>query len=205
MRSDKATEQLEQEILDGPIRLTTERLLLRPFTLDDVGDVHEYTNDLEWARYQVNIPTPPYTRKDTESLVAMFSNQSNLEMLQILAIVLEDKVIGETTLNQRDEDLKNERVELAYSLSRQHWGKGLMTEAARAVMNWAFQTYSFNRMFAWCDPRNVGSRRVLEKLGMRREGQLRSHLKWNGEFRDQLCYGILRTEWKVQTAPNAEI
>ncbi|MFC1957403.1 GNAT family N-acetyltransferase [Chloroflexota bacterium] len=79
-----------------------------------------------------------------------------------------------------------------------------MTEAARAVMNWAFQTYSFNRMFAYCDPRNVGSRRVLEKLGMEREGQLRSHLKWNGEFRDQLYYGILLTEWESQATEHGE-
>ena len=197
--------------MDRPIKLTTERLLLRPFTLDDVEDVLEYINDPEWAGYQVNIPPQPYTRKDAETLVAMFSDPSYWEtghpelpstrngagLLQIFAVVFEGKVIGEIALNQRDEDRRNERVELAYTLSRQHWGKGLMTEAARSVMNWAFQTYSFNRMFAWCDPRNIGSWRVLEKLGMKREGQLRSHLKWNGEFRDQLYYGILRAEWKT--------
>ncbi len=196
--------------MDRPVILTTERLLLRPFTLDGVGDVLEYTNDPEWARYQVNIPPHPYTRKDAEALVAMFSDPSNWEtghpglpssgsgagLLQIFAIVFEGKVIGEIALNQRDEDRQNERSELAYSLSRQHWGKGLMTEAARAVVSWAFQTYSFNRMFATCDPRNVGSYRVLEKLGMKREGWLRNHLVWNGEIRDQLYYGILRAEWK---------
>ncbi len=183
--------------MDRPIKITTKRLLLRPFTLDDVGDVLEYTNDPEWARYQVNIPPHPYTRKDAEALVVMFSNPSNWETLQIFAIVLEDKVIGEICLNQRDEDRQNERAELVYSLSRQHWGKGLMTEAAWAVINWAFQTYSFNRMFATCDSRNARSSRLLEKLGMKREGQLRSHLKWNGEFRDQLYYGILHAEWKA--------
>jgi ribosomal-protein-alanine N-acetyltransferase len=183
--------------MDRPIKLTTERLLLRPFTMDDVEDVLEYTNDPVWARYQINIPPVPYTRKDAETLVAMFSDPPKWEgILQIFAITLKGKVIGEIVLNQRDEDRKNEQTELAYSLSRQHWGKGLMTEAARAVMNWAFQTYSFNRMYAYCDPRNIGSWRVLEKLGMKREGQLRSHLKWNGEFRDQLYYGILHAEWK---------
>ena len=182
-----------------PVELRTERLLLRPFTLDDVGDVLEYTNDPEWARYQVNIPPLPYSRKDAETLVAMFLDPAKwvkIGILQMFAIEFESKVIGEIHLNQRDEDRQNERVELVYSLSRQHWGKGLMTEAAQAVMNWAFKTYSFNRMFAYCDPRNIGSRRVLEKLGMKREGQLRSHLKWNDEFRDQQYYGILRAEWK---------
>ena len=166
--------------------------------MSDVDDVLEYTNDPEWARYQVNIPPVPYTRKDAEKIVTMFSDSSSwaqIGILRIFAIVLKDKVIGEIGVNQREEDRKNERTEIVYSLSRRHWGKGLMTEAARAVMNWAFQTYSFNRMYAYCDPRNVGSSRVLEKLGMKREGQLRSHMKWNGEFRDQLYYGILRNEW----------
>jgi [ribosomal protein S5]-alanine N-acetyltransferase len=81
-----------------------------------------------------------------------------------------------------------------YTLSRQHWGKGLMTEAARAVINWAFQTYSFKRIYATCDPRNVRAWRVLERLGMRRKGFLRNHLIWNGEFRDQLYYVILHAE-----------
>jgi len=185
--------------LDKPVELRTERLSLRPFTMDDVEDVLEYTNDPEWARYQVNIPPLPYSRKDAETLVAMFSDPAEcvkIGILQIFAIEFESKVTGEIHLNQREEDRQNERVELVYSLLRQYWGKGLMTEAARAFMNWAFQTYSFNRIYAWCDPRNIGSCRVLEKLGMKREGQLRSHLKWNGEFRDQRYYGILRAEWK---------
>ena len=107
------------------------------------------------------------------------------------------KVIGEITLNQRVEDRNNKRSELVYSLSRQHWGKGLMTEAGQAVVNWAFQTYSFNRMFTTCDPRNVGSCRVLEKLGMSREGLLRNHVIWQGEVRDVMYYGILRAGWKA--------
>jgi ribosomal-protein-alanine N-acetyltransferase len=185
--------------MSKPVELRTERLLLRHFTPDDVGDLLEYTSDPEWARYQVNIPPVPYKKKDAEALVAMFSDPvkwGKIGILQMFAIVLEGKVIGEIALNQREDDRRNERVELVYSLSRHHWDKGLMTEAAHAVMDWAFKTYSFNRLFVYCDPRNIGSCRVLEKLGMKREGQLRSHLKWKNEFRDQLYYGILREEWQ---------
>jgi len=102
----------------------------------------------------------------------------------------------EVYLNQREDDLKNNRIELGYSLSHQHWNKGLMTEAVRAVVSWAFQTYDFVRLYAYCDPRNIGSWHVMEKLGMQREGLLRQHLKWNDEFRDQLYYGLLRSDWK---------
>jgi [ribosomal protein S5]-alanine N-acetyltransferase len=185
--------------LNNQIELRTERLLLRPFRMSDVDDWLDITCDKEWARYQINIPPVPLSRKQAEELTAMFSDTAAWEkigMLQMFAIVLDGKVIGEIAVNQRDDDRPNERVEISYSLARKYWNKGLMTEAAMAVMNRAFQIYSFNRMYAWCDPRNTGSWRVMEKLGMRREGLLRSHIKWNGEFRDQLFYGILREEWK---------
>ena len=116
------------------------------------------------------------------------------------AIVLDRNVIGEVYLNQRADDHESQRAEIGYSLSSLHWGKGLMTEAARAVVDWAFQTYPINRMYAWSDPRNIGSWRVMEKLGMKREGLLRSHTKWNGTFRDRLYYGILRTELEAGAA-----
>jgi [ribosomal protein S5]-alanine N-acetyltransferase len=169
---------------------------MRPFRLSDMEDLIEYANDPEWVRYLVNIPYP-YTKKDAEIFLMMFTDPDNWEKLQIFAIVLGNKVIGEIYLNQREEDRLNGRAELGFSLSRQHWGKGLMTEAAQTVMNWAFQTYPLNRIFATADPRNERSWHLLEKLGMKREGLLRSHLKWNGEIRDQLYYGILRSEWMV--------
>lgn len=195
--------------MDKPLEMRTERLLLRRFRMDDVDDVLEYASDPEWARYQFISPSP-YIRKNAETLVSMFSNPSywqtghpelppsmnGVGLLQVFAIVFEGKVIGEIYLNQRDDDRQNERVELGYSLSRKHWNNGLMTEGARAVMNWAFQTYPINRLYAKCDPRNIGSWHVLEKLGMKREGCLRRHVIWNGEVRDQLYYGILRTEWE---------
>jgi len=167
--------------------------------MSDVDDWLEITADQEWARYQINIPPVPLSRKQAEELMALFSDTAAWEktgLLQMLAIVLDEKVIGEIAVNQHEDDRPNERVEITYSLARQHWNKGLMTEAVRAVMDWAFQNYSFNRLYAWCDPRNTGSRRVMEKLGMQREGLLRNHTNWNGEFRDQLFYGILREEWK---------
>jgi len=73
----------------------------------------------------------------------MFSDTAAWEkigLLQIFAIVLDDKVIGEIALNRREDDRPNERVEIGYSLIRRHWNQGLMTEAARAVMDWAFRT-----------------------------------------------------------------
>lgn len=166
--------------------------------MDDVEDVLEYKSNPEIAVYGVYGPSVPYTRKVVEELVAMFSNPPESQgILQMFAVVLDGKVIGEICINQHDEDRQNDRAELTYSLSHSHWNKGLMTEAARAAVNWTFQMHPINRMYAWSDPRNIGSWRVMEKLGMKLEGLLRSHTKWKDTFRDRVYYGILRDEWKA--------
>ena len=176
-----------------PPIIETERLTLRPFTMNDAGDVFEYASDPEWGRYLVNIPQP-FTFKEAEEFVERFSNLASWHKVPMFAIALNGKVIGEIYLN--DLDTKNKRAELGYSLSRSCWGKGLTPEAAHAVIKWAFQTYDLNKIYSTCDPRNERSLRVLEKLGLKQEGLLRSHINWQGEVRDVAYYGILRDEWE---------
>lgn len=171
--------------------------MLRPFRKSDADDWYDYTNDSEVARYSIGTPPVPFPRETAVRLVEMFSNPPESQgILQMFAIVMNERVIGEIVLNQWEEYRRNKRVDIAYSLSREHWNKGVATEAAVAARDWAFMTFDIHRICAWCDPRNIGSWRVMEKLGMKREGLLRQHLLWNGEYRDQLWYGILREEWE---------
>jgi len=89
--------------------------------------------------------------------------------------------------------------ELGYSIARTYWGRGLATEAARAAMDAAFAAYAdLNRMRAVADARNVASLRVMEKLGMVREGVLRQNRLVRGEFMNEVWYGVLRTEWEAR-------
>ncbi len=87
---------------------------------------------------------------------------------------------------------------MGYSLARSYWGQGLTTEAARAVMEAAFAVdTSLNRIRAMADARNIGSLRVMEKLGMVREGVLRQNRLVRGELIDEVWCGVLRTEWEA--------
>jgi RimJ/RimL family protein N-acetyltransferase len=70
-----------------------------------------------------------------------------------------------------------------------------MTEAARAVIAWAFDAYGLEKVFARADAENRGSWRVMEKAGMTREGLHRSHRVLRGERRDEVVYGLLRADW----------
>ena len=85
---------------------------------------------------------------------------------------------------------------LGYCLDEPAWGHGYATEAVRAVLQWAFDTLDLNRVQAEADTRNAASGRVLEKLGIVREGTLREDCVVNGEVSDSWVFGLLRREWQ---------
>jgi len=87
-------------------------------------------------------------------------------------------------------------VEVGWRLGRGAWGQGYATEAARALLRWAFDTLDLNRVQAEADTRNVASARVLEKLGFVREGTLREDCIVDGEVSDSWVYGLVKRDWE---------
>ena len=171
----------------GPSELRTPRLLLRPFRMADAGDVFAYGSDEEWARY-LDVQQP-YTRRSAEEDVARAILAGGASPMW--AIVHEGRVVGGVTVIDRGAGAG----ELGYSLARPLWGRGLVTEAAEAVVAHGFGKLGIARIQALADIRNVGSWRVMEKLGMKREGVLRSHQLVHDERTDEVIYAILREEW----------
>ena len=175
--------------LNERVDLSTERLLLRPFAFDDVDDVLAYASDPEVARY---VPLPqPYTRDDAVEFIAR-QVLADWSTQPLFAIVLEHRVVGGIGLRIQE---SHEIAELGYALAKPHWGRGLMPEAAKAVIAWAFERYDLHKVYSFADTRNRRSWRVMEKLGMTREAILRGHHKFRDEHIDDAYYGILRTEW----------
>ena len=172
--------------------IRTKRLLLRTFAFKDVNDVLAYASNPEWSRF---LPVPnPYTLKDAEEFVArciLRDPDGNLRF----AIELNGSVIGGIDLRIEDPIAVGS---LHYSLSRDHWNQGLITEAAQAVIDWGFTEFGLEKVYSWADVDNVGSWRVMEKIGMTREGTFRSHGVNRGVRQDFHYYGILRDEWECQ-------
>jgi RimJ/RimL family protein N-acetyltransferase len=176
-----------------PNIIETARLRLRPIGLHDVEAVLSYATDLEWARY---LPVPqPYLREHAEQFVA---SQVLLDRERHPAWGIEYAGVVIGGINVRFY-FANQVGEMGYSLARSHWGQGLTTEAARAVLNAAFSVYSdLRRVRAMADARNTGSLRVMEKIGMIREGTLRQNRITRGEAADEVWCGILRSEWEAR-------
>ena len=171
-----------------PPEIRTPRLLLRPFRLDDVDDVFGYASDPEWSRY-IEVPSP-YARRDAEEFVAraiLTSTEENLRW------AIDDGGRASGFLNLTISAPGS--AEVGYGIARTLWGQGLVTEAVAAVIEYGFQTLGLDRMYAYAAINNEASWRVMEKVGMKREGALRHHRLLRGEYVDDVLYAILRDEW----------
>jgi ribosomal-protein-serine acetyltransferase len=102
------------------------------------------------------------------------------------------EVCGVVRLNQWDRE--NGSIFLSYFVGAEHQGRGLITRAARALLDLAFDRLELNRVELRCVPENVGSVRVAERLGFVREGVLRQAERLHGRFVDNAVYGLLREE-----------
>ena len=174
--------------------LETVRLLLREMRAEDETDVHEYASDPEVARLMIwGSNTQEATREFlTRALVA----QAQWPRPNVgLAIELksERRLIGSIELRISDE--ANRTGDFGYVLNRKYWGHGYMTESARAVLNVAFNELKLHRVWGTCHAQNRASYRVMEKLGMRREGLFLKNAMEKGEWRDTYLYAVLEEEW----------
>jgi RimJ/RimL family protein N-acetyltransferase len=181
-------------VLTLPIH--TQRLVLRDFRLDDEAAVHAYGSDPEVVRYTLWGPnTEAETREFLGKSVEGQRAQPREEYGLAICLAQDDRPIGSIGLHPRD--LPNLTMEIGYCLHRAFWGQGVVVEAVRAVLDAAFGELGLHRVFATCDVRNVGSWRVMEKLGMRREACLLQDRQVRGEWRDTFLYAILAQEWRL--------
>lgn len=170
--------------------LTTPRLVLNAFTSADAPAVEKLAGDVNVARTTLLIPHP-YPRGAARPWVARHATAFKNGDGVVFAIRTRrsNALIGcVSLLVNKDHD----HAELGYWLAKRAWNRGYMTEAARACVEFGFQHFGLVRIFAHHFASNPASGRVLEKIGMRREGVLRSHVKKWGVHRDIVQYGRLR-------------
>jgi [ribosomal protein S5]-alanine N-acetyltransferase len=176
--------------------LTTQRLCLRGFRADDWQAVHAYATDPEVVRY---VPGEFPSEADIREAVRSWMNgQADSPAHYDFAVTVhpDDFVIGWCCLQINASDFR--LGELMYVFNRNYWKRGYAFEATQAVLVYGFTNLKLQRIFATCRPENVGSWRVLEKLGMQREGLLRQNVWIRGAWCDSYLYAILAHEWRLQ-------
>ncbi len=88
------------------------------------------------------------------------------------------------------------KAAIGYELSPEYWYQGFMTEVIEKIVEYGFHHLELNRIEAFVEPKNVGSRRVLEKTGFREEGVLKEHYYWRNSFVDNVVFALLKNDYK---------
>ncbi|HJQ98867.1 MAG TPA: GNAT family N-acetyltransferase [Candidatus Polarisedimenticolaceae bacterium] len=170
-------------------RLETARLVLRALSEPDAPALFEVFSDpqvmLYWSR------PPMASVEEAVALVRDIEVGFRTRTLLQWGITLKgaNAVIGTCTLYRWDH--AHRRAELGYVLRRDHWGRGLATEAVSAVLDFAFGEMGLHRVGADTDPRNSASARLLERLGFQREGLQRETYFHLGEWADSELWGLV--------------
>lgn len=170
--------------------LQTAHLTLRSYTSADIPDLVRLAGAHEVAATTLRIPHP-YTEQDGKDFIEACAAKSEPETRYAITLSSDGQLCGGIGLRM---DEPHQRAELGYWLGVPYWGQGYATEAARAMIKYGFETLGLHRIYASYVPTNVASGRVLQKIGMLREGLMREHIfKW-GRFLDLEYYGMLKTD-----------
>jgi ribosomal-protein-alanine N-acetyltransferase len=174
--------------------LETDRLILRKMTLDDAEAVFAYASDPEVTRYVIwdTHRSIEDSRAFLELTVQKY--ESGGEPDWGIVYKGDQRFVG--TCGFTSWEVGHARAELGYVLSRRYWGRGLMSEAVRAMIAFGFERMGLNRIEARCIAENVASARVMEKAGMTHECTLRQREFLKGAYRDIKLYAILKSEYR---------
>lgn len=168
--------------------LKTARLVLRPLKMEDALDMFEYTGLKESFQY---IRRNSHQQiGETEKFIqdALIGYEQNTEFLW--GVIYKDKLIGCCRLYNIN--LLDRNAEVSYMLNPTYRGKGMMTEAVKEIIAYAFESLELIRIQAVCDEENRASENLMLRLGMQLEGILRKHYYINGNYRNFKLYAILK-------------
>lgn len=171
--------------------LETERLVLRMYSLMDAEGLYEYAKNPNVGPHAGWAPHKDVAESEEIIRTLFMPNEA-----WAIRRREDDRLIGTITLEPDKYRPEANSRELGYSLAEDQWGKGIMTEAAERVLEFAFTEMGLSQVGICTSMANKRSQRVIEKCGFTYEGTVRRAYKiWNGEVRDSMVFSILKEEW----------
>jgi putative acetyltransferase len=175
--------------------IQTQRFLLRPWQKKDAESLYAYAKDPDVGPHAGWKP-----HADVAESLKIIKTLFLPNDVWAITIKETGRIIGSVGLepDRRRPGIKSK--EIGYALAKEFWGKGVMTEAAKAVIDFGFDVFGLEVISVCTSPVNKRSQRVIEKCGFVYEGTERKVYKtYDGTLRDTKCYSILREEWEQNT------
>jgi len=176
--------------------INTERLLIRNFQPEDWKSVLEYTSDSNNMEY---IPEGVLSEQGAQDFIRDNIGE-NAEKFPVI-LKKENVLIGHMVFHKW---FGEGTYEIGWVFNPKYHNNGFATEAAQSILKYSFEKMNIHRIIATCQPQNIASYRVMEKVGMRREAHFQKCIpanfkKGNSEWWDEYFYAILDEEWKLET------
>jgi [ribosomal protein S5]-alanine N-acetyltransferase len=172
----------------GDMFIETERLKIREFEINDWKAIFEYTSNQDVMKY---IPEGVFTETDAKDFV-----KKNIgEKAEKFPVLLKENLtpIGHIVFHRY---FGEHTYEIGWVFHPSYYNRGFASEAAKGVLKYAFEELKLHRIIATCQPENIGSYRVMEKIGMRREGYFKKCIPDGDGWWDEYFYAILEEEWE---------
>lgn len=174
---------------------TVMRIELRAWKVGDLPILIEFANNERIAANMTDSFPHPYSK---EAGLKFIEWATSSDPNHILCIKADGKVCGSIGLHAQ-QDVMCKNMELGYWIAEPYWGQGIATNAVTLMVQYGFKHWDINRIFAKPFAVNIGSLRVLEKVGFRKEGLFKAAVYKRGRYIDFLEYAIHRTEWEHRT------
>ena len=159
---------------------------LRAFDYSDVSSLTLHANNAKIANNLMDRFPYPYNKEDASAFIAAVMKENPV---QVFAIEIGGNAVGAIGLLLQD-DIYCKNAELGYWLGEPFWNKGIMQKAIPQIVEYGFQTFSIERIFARPFGRNKASQKVLIKTGFLFEYELQKVLFKKGQYEDEICFGI---------------
>ena len=159
---------------------------LRKWNLNDVNSLVKYANNHKIASNLTDQFPHPYRQEDGEAFLEMATKD---DPVRIFAIDINGEASGGIGLHPQT-DIHKKNAELGYWLAEPYWGRGIMSNAVRQIVDYGFKTFDIERIYAVPFGTNTSSQKVLENAGFILEGKFEKTLYKNGTYLDELVYAV---------------
>ncbi|HLO91103.1 MAG TPA: GNAT family protein [Lentimicrobium sp.] len=154
---------------------------------EDIDLLVKYADNKKIADKLTDAFPHPYTRNDGLAFIRKISSDIPQK---VFAIMVDGEPVGSIGIFQK-EDVHRKNAEIGYWLAEPFWGRGIIVQAIKLIVEYGKNTFDINRIYAVPFSNNPASQRVLEKAGFTLEATLKKALYKNGEYLDELIYSIL--------------
>lgn len=180
------------------IKIKTDRLIIRDHIEDDIDSLHRLLSDEKAMYYLPDIKTNTLDESRENLYEAIKESKLEKRTKYFFAITIKEtsEYVGEIGFTVTTDSIHGKIVELGYFIMPNYWGKGIVTEAAKAVVDYTFKYIDVIKIETGCIKDNIGSEKVMKKIGMIKEAEFKKHVLLHSKLYDRVEYRLLREEWK---------